>query len=70
MRKRVFVLELDHEEGIDAPSEIFVPVHQYPRGYRVEVSDGSWETREGGRVVAWRHGESRRRHRIVISPGE
>ena len=29
--------------SITAPTEIFVPNYQYPHGYHVEVSDGTYE---------------------------
>ncbi len=66
--KRELVLSIAHEEGIQAPTEIFVPALQYPRGYRVEASDGEWEQREGGSILVWRHTAGRREHRIRIFP--
>jgi hypothetical protein len=39
---RTFVLEFQPDPQVTAPTEIFVPDFQYPNGYRVEVSDGTY----------------------------
>jgi len=43
IRKKTFFFEFRHDPEIEAPTEIFVPNYQYPEGYAVEVSDGSYE---------------------------
>jgi endoglycosylceramidase len=37
--------------GIAAPTEIFVSPLHYADGYRVEITNGTWEAGEGGRVL-------------------
>jgi len=40
---RIFEFEFLSDPSIDAPTEVFVPSFQYPRGYSVELSDGCFE---------------------------
>ena len=38
-----FTFAFRHDAAVTAPTELFVPNYQYPRGYVVEVSDGTTE---------------------------
>ncbi len=68
MRSREFVLEFRHDARATAPTEIFLPRLHYPRGARVEVSDGTYEVREREQVLVYRHGESRENHAVRVNP--
>jgi hypothetical protein len=68
MRRRVFTYEFRHDASVGAPTEIFIPRYQYPGGYRVEVSDGSFEKQEEEQFLVYRHGFERLEHRIRIIP--
>ncbi|MCX7706990.1 MAG: cellulase family glycosylhydrolase [Anaerolineae bacterium] len=68
LRRRVFEFEFRHDPQVAAPTEIFVPVLQYPEGYRVEVSDGTFEKDSARQVLVYRHDPEQRQHIITISP--
>jgi len=68
MRTREFVLEFRHDPRANAPTEIFLPRLHYPRGAKVEVSDGSYEVREAEQVLVYSHGDSRENHAVSVSP--
>lgn len=67
LRRRVFELEFRHDPAVTAPTEIFVPSCQYPRGYRVEVSDGSYEVRPESQLLIYRHSGERELHRVRVT---
>lgn len=70
LRRRVFEFEFRHDPGITAPTEIFVPAVQYPEGYRVAVSDGTFERDPARQRLIYRHDLERRQHSITISPAQ
>ena len=43
-KTRRFEFEFCHDASIAAPTVIFVPHYQYPHGYHVKVSDGTFES--------------------------
>jgi hypothetical protein len=45
-----------------------VPDYQCPKGYRVEVSDGSYAARSDEQILAYRHGLEREMHTIRVRP--
>jgi hypothetical protein len=65
---RHFEFEFRHDASITAPTELFVPNYQYPRGYHVEVSDGVFEIDRLEQRVIYRHGDQREVHHIRIGP--
>ncbi len=68
LKRRTFTFEFRHDPQVVAPTEIFVPALQYPDGYRVAVSDGTFEQDRGRQRLIYRHGLERRQHVITISP--
>ncbi len=68
LRRRIFEFEFRHDPQVTAPTEIFVPALQYPRGYRVEVSDGMVERDPLRQTLIYRHDPARREHKVRISP--
>lgn len=65
---RVFELEFKHDPAIDAPTHLFIPEFQYPDGYSVEISDGTYETRPADQLLVYRHTTQRIIHSIRITP--
>lgn len=65
---RVFDFEFEHDSAISAPTEIFVPTFQYPRGIRVEVSDGAFDYDAASQILTYRHEASTREHHLKILP--
>jgi len=61
-----FELAFRHNPQVTAPTEIFVPAIQYPEGFTVEVSDGTYEARPEEQMVVYRHGLSHEEHWIRI----
>ncbi|GAB4473852.1 MAG: cellulase family glycosylhydrolase [Anaerolineae bacterium] len=68
VRRRVFEYEFQHDDAAVAPTEIFVPRFQYPGGFRVEVSDGSYEIDPDRQLLTYHHTGGRRQHLIRIRP--
>jgi hypothetical protein len=67
-RRRVFEFGFRHDPAVSAPTEIFVPELQYPRGYQVTLSDGSYQSIPGAQILAWRHRGEASTHRLRIRP--
>jgi len=70
IKKKTFFFEFRHDPGVEAPTEIFVPDYQYPEGYTVEVSDGSYETNPAAQTFVYHHGLSRDTHAIRLTERE
>ncbi|KAF1331728.1 Glycosyl hydrolase, partial [Globisporangium splendens] len=56
-------------EHVVAPTEIFVPHVQYPRGYDIEVSDGKYDVQvhDGWDTVLYHHDEKHTKHTLVLT---
>ncbi len=67
-RRRSFEFVFRHDPSLSAPTEIFVPDYQYPRGYRVTVSDGSFEAIPAAQTLAYHHGTQSESHTLRILP--
>jgi hypothetical protein len=67
-RRRVFELVVRPDPGVAAPTEIFIPDFQYPRGYLVAISEGSFESVPAEQTLAWRHGAGADTQRLEIRP--
>jgi hypothetical protein len=67
IKRKVFEFEFRHDTTIAAPTELFVPNYQYPRGYAIEISDGSYEIDRERQVVVYRHSETRDVHKIRVT---
>jgi hypothetical protein len=64
---RVFEFSFEHDDAVHAPTEIFVPAYQYPRGVHVEVSDGSFEFDASDQWLMYHH-DTCREHSVRILP--
>ncbi|HEU0001452.1 MAG TPA: cellulase family glycosylhydrolase [Ktedonobacteraceae bacterium] len=68
IKQRVFEFTFRHAPHITAPTEIYIPHFQYPHGYNVAVSDGSYEIlREQQTLIYW-HSMERDEHTIRVRP--
>ena len=67
-RRRRFELVFRHDPQVTAPTEIFVPAYQYPRGVSVEVSDGEFTLRAESQLLEYRHDAGRDTHRVRLRP--
>lgn len=68
MRRRTFELVFRHDPVIQAPTEIFVPALQYPHGFRVEVSDGTYSLSGADQLLLYRVAPQREIHTLRILP--
>ena len=68
VRRRIFEYEFRHDPLAAAPTEIYVPRLHYPNGYRVEVSDGSFQQLTQEQLLVYRHDPGRTVHRLHIAP--
>jgi hypothetical protein len=69
MKHRIFQYEFHHDPQVNAPTAIFLPRFQYPKGYKVHVSDGRWESDSARQLLHYWHTLDRNSHTIRISPG-
>jgi hypothetical protein len=68
MRRRVLRFTFRHDPGVTLPTEIFVPPSQYPFGYRVWMTDGTFLKDEERHMLTYRHTLGLPTHTIVIRP--
>jgi hypothetical protein len=68
LSRRAFLFEFRHDPKVTAPTEIFVPGYQYPRGYRVFLSDGISEQSAEDQTLLYRYGLGRQVHTVEIRP--
>ena len=68
IKQRIFEFTFRHDPHMTAPTEIYVPHFQYPRGYNVEVSDGTYEMLHNWQTLIYRHGIERDEHTIKVRP--
>ena len=55
-----------HDLKVTAPTEFFLPAFQYPKGCRVDVSDGSFELDPAAQLLVYRHTQDREIHRMRV----
>ena len=68
IRRRVFEFAFRHDPQVTEASLIFAPDYQYPKGYRVEVTDGSYEVRSDEQILAYWPDPVRELHTIRLKP--
>ena len=66
IKRRIFEFEFQHDEGVIASTELYIPNYQYPEGFRVAVSDGEYEIDGETQTLAYRHSESEAVHHITV----
>ncbi len=67
LRSKTFEFVFRHDPAVSAPTEIFVPRLQYPRGCRVSVSDGAYEFQPETQTLLYHHSPANAVHAIRIS---
>jgi hypothetical protein len=67
-RRGIFRLTFRDDPAVQAPTDIFVPEVQYPRGYGVEVSDGDWTLGDDLQVLRYRPTTRASMHTIRVYP--
>ena len=68
--RRVFDFTFRHDATVQAPTEIYVPNLHYPRGYEVEVSDGTYTVDRESQVLVYRHGRALAVHHLRLRPAK
>ncbi len=68
MRRRIFEYTFRHDPAVSAPTEVYLPQIQYPRGCQVQVSDGRYEVDADGQRLLYWHSDACPEHTIRISP--
>jgi hypothetical protein len=63
---KTFELDFRHDPAATAPTEIFLPDYQYPRGYTVELSDGIY--RIEGDLLLVEHTTAQDTHTVRVIP--
>jgi len=66
LKRRTFEFEFRHDPAVSAPTEIFIPNYQYPDGYVVEVSDGTYEVDRASQTLIYRHDTERDVHHVRV----
>jgi hypothetical protein len=68
MNTGVFEYAFRHDKTITAPTEFYIPSVQYPEGYTVDVSDGSYEKDEENHSLRYYPSDKDIPHFIVVKP--
>jgi len=68
IKRRVFTVEFRHDPQVTASTEVFIPNLHYPQGYKVELSDGTYEINREKQTLIYRHSVERGEHTIRIKP--
>jgi hypothetical protein len=68
-KRRRFQFSFRHSPAVAAPTLIFVPEYQYPEGFGVKVSDGSFESDRRARILRYWHTAEQPVHHIEVVPG-
>nr|MDQ2996264.1 cellulase family glycosylhydrolase [Chloroflexota bacterium] len=67
-RRRVFEYTFRHDPAVTAPTELFMPNVQYPHGYQVTVSDGTYAIDHAAQILRYEPGAARATHTIRCAP--
>ncbi len=70
MRSRAFELAFRHDPSMTNPTEIFVPRLQYPCGFTVDVTDGTFTHAPESQLLKYCPGRERTEHWIRLKPKE
>lgn len=67
-RRRVFEYTFRHDPAVTVPTELFMPNIQYPNGYQVTVSDGTYAIDRATQVLRYDYSAARATHTITCAP--
>lgn len=68
VKSKRFEFEFRHDPQTSAPTEIFAPRYQYPKGFEVDLSDGACEYQADEQILVYRHTGQRQTHYIKLVP--
>ncbi len=68
MRRRVLHFTFRHDPAVVEPTEIFLPPFQYPFGYSVWMTDGTFLKDDERHVLKYSHTLDRPMHTLIIRP--
>ncbi len=68
IKRRLFEFAYRHDPHITESTELFIPRFQYPHGYIVQVSDGTYEMQPDQQTMIYRHSLEREEHTIQVRP--
>ena len=68
LKHRTFEFEFRHDPAVAAPTEIFAPDYQYPEGYEVELSDGTYQIDREAQTLTVQHTMDRETHTVRVRP--
>ena len=66
LHKRAFEFEFRHDPHLTGSTEFFIPAFQYPNGYQVELSDGSYESDPAHQLMIYHHTDRVPIHKVVV----
>lgn len=67
-RRRILRYTFRHDPAVPESTEIFIPPLQYPYGYRVWMTDGTFLKDENRHVLRYTHTLGRPAHTLIIRP--
>jgi hypothetical protein len=62
----LFEFQFRHDPAVEAPTEIFVPMYQYPKGINLVLSDGRHEINQAEQKLIYYHTKDMDTHTIKI----
>jgi Glycoside hydrolase family 5 C-terminal domain/Cellulase (glycosyl hydrolase family 5) len=68
IKKTLFEFSFRHADELTAPTEIFVPAIQYPNGFAIQVSDGTFELDMTNQTLIYQHTREQKVHTVRVSP--
>ncbi|HOB35507.1 MAG TPA: cellulase family glycosylhydrolase [Bacillota bacterium] len=68
LKTREFTFSFQPDPAIAAPTEIFVPSYQYPEGYEIRISAGSFSIDSAQQLILWYGDASYKKNTIKIAP--
>ncbi|MDY6875987.1 MAG: cellulase family glycosylhydrolase [Chloroflexota bacterium] len=68
LSSRTFEFEFRHDPSVRAATEVFVPNYQYPEGYAVGLSDGTYKIDRESQTLTVQHTPDRETHTIRVWP--
>jgi hypothetical protein len=68
IRRRIFDFRFRHDPSVEKPTEIFIPDLQYPGGYDVRVSDGTYQHDGTNQMLVYSHDPAHAVHTVRVSP--
>jgi len=68
IKSKIFEFRFRHDPFVKEPTEVFVPLYQYPNGCQVEVSDGEYKLNLAEQTLIYWHSAEVKEHLIQLKP--